>query len=340
MRALVLHDYHDLRVAEVADPRPETGELLLRVSHVGICGSDIHGYTGENGRRQPGQIMGHEASATVVSDPTGQLSVGTSVTFDPVIGCGGCGACDAGEQQRCPGRLVIGVAPERVAAFAELVVVPAANVCALSDGIELANGALVEPLAVAVHAVRRSGMQSGARVAVLGGGPIGQSLVLAALDAGASEVLVREPESGRRDLCERLGARVSDPASEGVVEAVVAALGALADVVFDAVGISLTLADALTASRDGGTVALVGMGAPRLELPAFDVSARERTIIGCFCYSHTDFEAAAALLERCASVVDELVSGVIPLEAAPEAFARLAAGDLPAGKLLIRFADD
>ncbi|WP_053202605.1 zinc-dependent alcohol dehydrogenase [Jiangella muralis] len=337
MRALVLHDFHDLRVETLDLPVPGPGDVLVRVAEVGICGSDIHGYTGENGRRAPGQVMGHEASGTVEHDPSGRYAPGDRVTFNPLVSCGECGACAAHEEQHCRNRFVIGVRADRRAAFADFVVVPERNVHRLPDTVGTREGALIEPLAVAVHAVRRARVRDGDRVLIIGGGPVGQSLVLALHDAGIATVVVSELDAGRRALCAELGAIVVDPGSQDLADAVAAAAGAPADVTFDAVGISSTVTAALGATADGGRILLVGMGSPALEIAAFEVSTREREVIGSFCYSAGDFRAAIALAGRVADGLAKMVSSVITPDETPAELARLGAGDLPAGKVLVRF---
>jgi len=175
MRSLVLHEIGELRVEDRETPTPGDGEVLIRVTATGICGSDIHGYSGENGRRFPGQVMGHESVGRLASfgpgDGSTGLAVGQVVTFNPVVVPVTDATKYAGREQHSPNKTVIGVAPEVPAAFAEFVVVPARNVVALPDSMPIEYGALVEPLAVAVHAVRRVHSASDTRALVIGGGP-------------------------------------------------------------------------------------------------------------------------------------------------------------------------
>ncbi|WP_166356168.1 zinc-dependent alcohol dehydrogenase [Phytoactinopolyspora limicola] len=147
MRALVFNGAWDLAVTEIPEPAPGEGEVLIRVIATGICGSDIHGYTGKNGRRFPGQIMGHETVGRIETlgpgVPTSSgLHPGTLVTVNPVIGCSTCPACTGGQEQRCADRQVIGVTPEIQSAFADLFTAPATNVVALPDSIRAEIGAL------------------------------------------------------------------------------------------------------------------------------------------------------------------------------------------------------
>lgn len=337
MRALVLTDFGRLEVADYPDPVPGPGEVLIRIAYTGICGSDIHGFTGENGRRVPGQVMGHETSGIVreVGHGVVGLAPGTPVTVNPVVVPGADADAWRGREQQHPGKYVLGVAPQHIAAFAELLVVPARNVVVLGHQVPLPHGALIEPLAVATHAISRVQPGEGP-VLVAGGGPIGQSVVLALRQAGVSRVLVSEPTPARRELLARLGADPVDPSGVDVAAEVIRLAGGPVVAAFDAVGIGSSLADCLRATQDGGSVCLVGMGTPELRLPALEVSTHERAVLGSFAYSSVDFELAASRLaaspaERTAA----LVSRIVPLADAPDAFAALAAGDGTAGKVLV-----
>lgn len=340
MKALVLQDFGQMVVAELPDPTPGPDEVLVSVVATGICGSDLHGYTGENGRRVPGQVMGHESVGRVAAlgpdaDAAG-LRVGDVVTFNPVVVPVEAVAEFAGREQMCPDKYVIGVAPDVVASFAQLLVVPRRNVVALPAEMPVEHGALVEPLAVAVHAVRRAGVQAGQGVFVAGAGPIGQSVVLALRMAGVDRVVVSDTDAGRRGLVTGLGARSLDPAAGPAPDAVRAALDGPADVSIDAVGIDQTVQDCLLATRLGGTVCLVGMGSPRLSLDAYRISVDEHTLVGSFTYSSTDFADAAAWVGSAPAQAAALISRSVPLAEGPAAFAALARHDGTPGKVLVR----
>jgi threonine dehydrogenase-like Zn-dependent dehydrogenase len=337
MRSLVLTEIGRLAVQEVARPEPGPGEVLLRVTATGICGSDIHGYTGENGRRFPGQVMGHESAGHVAAVGEGvSFEPGLAVTFNPVVVPAEDAEAFAGREQHHPGKTVIGVARHVPAAFADYVVVPARNVVPLPEGMPVELGALIEPLAVAVHAVRRVQAAGLRRALVIGGGPIGQSVVIALKDAGVAEVVVSEPDAARRGLLESLGATALDPAAGDLTEQL-EALGGAVDVTFDAVGITPTLRDALRATRLGGSVCLVGMGSPKVELDAFLVSTEERSLVGSFTYAAVDFEHATAVLGRDPEAYRPLISREVSPSEADAAFSALAAGDGTPGKVLVRF---
>ncbi|HEY9290153.1 MAG TPA: alcohol dehydrogenase catalytic domain-containing protein [Microlunatus sp.] len=335
MRALVLAEFGRMEIREVPAPVVQNDEVLIKVDAVGICGSDVHGYTGANGRRVPGQVMGHEA-AGIVLDGNGELAAGRPVTFNPLIACGRCPACKEGEQQHCPDRRVIGVNPEISAAFAEQVAVPVANVVALPADFPIGYGALIEPLAVAFHAVRRARVADHDQVVVIGGGPIGQSIVLAVRTRTTADILVSEPNAQRRELCASLGATVLDPVAEPLDDQLRKLIGGFSDVTIDAVGQSRSIADALRVTKVGGLVTLVGMGSPRLELSAFDVSTAERTVVGSFCYSDADFRAAAQWAGDHPELLAPLITDRVPLRRAPEAFAALAGQAPAAGKIIVQ----
>jgi threonine dehydrogenase-like Zn-dependent dehydrogenase len=339
MRALVLKEFGRLEVEERPSPTVGAGEAQLQIIATGICGSDIHGFTGRNGRRVPGQIMGHESVGRIIALGEGAeslgLKLGALATFNPVVLPEADLDNYAGREQHSPNKRVIGVAAEIVAAFAEQIVVPARNVVVLPETMPVNYGALIEPIAVAVHAVRRAAVQPEDRVLVVGGGPIGQSVILAARRAGAGRVLVSELDPARRALCERLGATVIEPGDRPLAVRVLETLGAPADVAIDAVGISATLADALLSTVFGGTVCLVGMGNPELALDAFRISTEERTLVGSFSYSVSDFQEAADWVATAPEELAELISRVVDLEHAQEAFAGLARMDGTPGKVLV-----
>ncbi|QPZ38913.1 zinc-dependent alcohol dehydrogenase [Paramicrobacterium chengjingii] len=338
MRALVLAEIGRLAVEERAAAALAPDEVRLRVVATGICGSDIHGFTGENGRRFPGQVMGHETVGRVdaVGTKVSGVDIGAPATFNPVVIPESQSHEYRGREQHSPDKTVIGVAPEIDAAFADYVTVPARNIVSLPEDMPIEYGALIEPLAVAVHAVRRVLTPDVSRALVVGGGPIGQSAVIALTMHGVKTVYVSELDPARRALCERLGATVLDP-KLGDVTSNVTRLGGLVDVAIDAVGISPTLRDAVSATKFGGSVCLVGMGSPELSLDAFRISTEERTIVGSFTYSAIDFTDAAMFVAHGDERFGELISRQVAPNEADAAFRSLASGDGTAGKVLVRF---
>jgi threonine dehydrogenase-like Zn-dependent dehydrogenase len=340
MRALVLADWWKLTVEEVPEPELPADGVVLDVLATGICGSDIHGFTGENGRRRLGQVMGHETVGRVRAVgpdvAPDAVAVGDAVAVNPVLWCGRCRQCDVGREQACPDKQIIGVAPTISSAFAERMAAPARNLVRLPTGMPVEHGALVEPLAVGYHALVRGGAGRGDAVLVIGGGPIGQACVLAAQRLGAERVAVSEPAPARRDLNSRLGAAVVDPAAtEDVPGAVRTALDGEPTLVVDAVGSARTLATAFDCAPIGTTVVLVGMASPTVEIAAYEISTKERSVVGSFCYSPAEFRATAEWAASVPEALDVLIEGRTDLDGGPGAFTALARGDDPASKVLV-----
>lgn len=337
MRVLVLEEFGRVVVRERADPQPGHGEVLIEVIATGICGSDIHGYTGENGRREPGQVMGHETVGRIRALGAGvdKPPVGSVVAINPVLGCGQCADCDSNRPQRCRAKQVLGVTPSLTAAFAELLVVPAENAVVMEQSGPIEYGALVEPLAVGFHAARQGAVSPNDRVLIIGGGPIGQACLLAARRLGATKVALSEPDDRRRARASELGAMVVSPTSEDTAEQIDASLGGPATVVLDAVGSTQSLAAAMSLSVPGARIVLVGMAHPSLEIAAYEVSTHERTIIGSFCYSPTEFAETATWVSKGGEHLDILIDDRVGFEEAQDAFSRLAAGNSSACKVMV-----
>lgn len=336
MKALVLAEYGRMTVEDRPRPAPADGMITLRILFTGICGSDLHGFTGENGRRFPGQVMGHETVARVSELPdayAGELSEGQLVTVNPTLACGKCRACAAGRDNNCSTRRVIGVDPAISSAFAEYMSVPERNVVPLPESMPIEYGALVEPLAVGYHAAVRGAVAANDDVLVIGAGPIGQAAILAAFRLGARRVLVSELSPSRRELAVALGAELLPLADTSDALRELASDGV--DVTIDAVGSSGTLALALTATRLGGDIVLVGMNAPEVTLSAYEVSTQERRIVGAFCYTDAEFRDTA--LWAAEAELDVLVSQIVALDAAPDAFTALAETPELASKILVDF---
>ena len=311
-----------------------TGEVVLAVIATGICGSDVHGLTGDTGRRIDGQVMGHETVGRVihVGDSVDPGWIGRLATVIPLVGCGACGACRASNEQQCPDLWVLGVRPDVDGAFSSRIVVSERNLVALPDSMPQWHGALIEPLAVGYHAAKRGSVGPEDRVMIIGAGPIGQAAALAARRLGATTIVVSEPDAGRRALAEALGFTCAHP--DDLAAAMTSWDGA-ATVAIDAVGASPTLKRSLELSEPGARVVLVGMAAPRIEMLAYELSAKERTVIGTFCYSHEHFRETALWAAEHPEIVEKLVDRFAPLHSGPEIFASLINGSLLTNKLLL-----
>jgi 2-desacetyl-2-hydroxyethyl bacteriochlorophyllide A dehydrogenase len=318
-------------------PTPELGphDVLLEVSHCGVCGSDLHFFIDGWGR--PGSIEGHEYSARVVAvgDAVTQWSVGDEVVGGPSPRCGECEYCRAGRPQLCTSRGKFGDNDEWQGAFAEFVRTNEAAILRVPEGLSLREAALAEPLAVALHGLTRGGVAAGQRVLVTGAGPIGALSVAAARARGVDEVVVSEPHPRRRELAERLGATTVAPEELTTPPYPGDTVDDAFDVALECSGHAVAMEAALGQLRRGGTLVLVGAG---MKAPRFDpnrILLNELVITGAFVYDPDGFPRALELLASPGFPLDVLIEADdVPLEGLLDACERLSAGDLPA-KVLI-----
>jgi (R,R)-butanediol dehydrogenase/meso-butanediol dehydrogenase/diacetyl reductase len=320
VQALVLRGPRALAVETVADPRPGPGELVLRVEACGICGSDLALY--EKGLLPPGSVLGHEFCGEVVEAGEG-FRAGERVCALPALSCGRCRRCRSGLGAYCEKQRTIGMG-SAPGAFAEYVAVAAHECVRLPDGIDAVRGALVEPLAVALHAVRVGRVRRTDHVLVLGAGPIGLGIALWARHFGAREVMVCERAPARRALAEALGASVTATPEE-LERALPLALPSGPSIVLEAVGAPGLIQRALACVRFRGRVVVTGVcfGTDAIEpLPAL---AKEATVQFSLAYEKDDFQYAVDALAD--GRVDPLpmATGRRPLAAIPAAFEALAA---------------
>ena len=328
MKALLLSKYKFLEVADLPEPEPGPGEVLVRVAACGICGSDVHGYDGFSGRRIPPIVMGHEAAGTIAALGAGVtgFSVGDRVTFDSTLYCGACSYCLRGEVNLCDNRQVFGVSCadyRRAGAFAEFIVVPARVLYSLPNTLSFEEAAMLEPMSVAVHAVTLAGIRGGETALVVGAGMIGLLVVQALRAAGCRRVLVADLDASRLELGRQAGA--TDLLSPGAnIAAAAAQLTAEAgvDVVIEAVGRNETVNASLQSARKGGTVVLVGNIASHVNLPLQTVVTRQIRIQGS-CASAGEYPKAIQLLAAGAIKAKPLISAVASLEEGPRWFERL-----------------
>ncbi len=329
MKALLLSEYSKLEIADLAAPAPIAGEVLIEVAACGICGSDVHGYDGSSGRRIPPLVMGHEAAGTVTAVGAGveRFKAGDRVTFDSTVYCGACGFCQRGEINLCDNRQVVGVSTpdfRRAGAFAEFVAVPERIVYRLPDDLSFPEAAMLEAVAVAVHAVTVTGLAGGETVLVIGAGMIGLLIAQALKAAGAGRVLVADVDASRLSLAAHCGADATHLASgDALVAAVLRQTAGLgADAVLEAVGRDETVSAAVDAVRKGGTVTLVGNITPTVKLPLQKVVTRQIRLQGS-CASAGEYPEAIRLVAEGHIRVKPLITSVSPLEEGARWFERL-----------------
>lgn len=332
MKAARFYDAHDIRVDDGVEPKTVgPSDVRVDVEACGICGSDLHEYEDPDfipedehpitGESRP-IIVGHEFSGTIteVGDEVTHLSVGDPVAIHPNIPCHDCVYCADGEYNHCTDIVAIGL-ETGAGGFAESAVVPAQQVHVLPDNVPVWEGALVEPLAVGLHAVRRSGMRAGDTVAVFGCGPIGLAALRAARAAGAKEIFVSEPNESRREVARRLGADVMfDPREEDVVDAITDVTDGGVHTAFEFAGIEPAFNEAVCSTRHGGSITVGSLSEEKISTDLDEIVLTERTVRGTFCYGfppssfRTEFDAVIDLLADREIDTEAFVTGRIPLE--------------------------
>ena len=313
-----------VRVPEPGAPGP--GEVLVRPEAVGLCGSDFHYFTGDIGTiDDPStlypRIQGHEAAGTILDVGEGcppGLAPGARVALWPVRSCGRCYACRIGRGNACTNISLLGVHAD--GALQEQLLVPAAQVFPVGDQ-DAALAALIEPVSIAVRTIVRGRVEAGERVVVLGAGPIGQALALAAIDRGASVLLVDTLES-RLDRAASLGAdvlRVSPGDDLASAREWGGADGP--EVVIEATGVPGLVQGAVELVAHAGRVVVVGLSHDHAPVRVGDLPLKEIDVLGVSCSRADEFAAAVDLVGRRADVAAGLVTHEFPLERAPEAIA-------------------
>lgn len=315
MKALVWHGERTLELEELPEPEPAPGEVVLDVELAGICGSDLHGYRGHPGPRVPPLVLGHEMVGRAGDD---------RYTVYPLVACGTCDRCRAGEDNLCDSWRLLGM--HRPGVFAERVAVPRGTLVPLPASLASERAVLAEPLACCVGALRPHAVGLQTRVAVLGCGPIGLLTVYLAARAGA-EVVAVDPLVERRGHAERLGAARTASSPEELAPAA-------ADIVVDAAGFEATWRAAIDAVRNGGAVVVIGLGQAEGAFPMAVVVRRALAVRGQFAYSRADFAAAVDVLAQ--GDLDLAWISEAPLDEGAQAFANLV--DRPAAftKVLLR----
>jgi L-iditol 2-dehydrogenase len=332
MKVLLLSQYQHLEIADLPEPTPGPGEVLVRVAACGICGSDVHGYDGSSGRRIPPIVMGHEAAGRIAAVGAGvkEFAVGDRITFDSTVYCGACSPCRRGEVNLCDNRQVLGVSCSdyrRAGAFAEYVVVPSRIVYRLPDNLSFTEAAMLEAVAVAVHAVRLAQVSPSSTALVLGAGMIGLLVAQALRVAGCSRVLVADIDRSRLKLAQNVGATAALISGADLVAQVLQLSGgAGVDVAVEAVGRNETVGAATESVRKGGTVVLVGNISSEVTLPLQKVVTRQIRLQGS-CASAGEYPQAMELLATGAIQVKPLITAVAPLHDGPQWFERLHAGE-------------
>ncbi|MBU5351339.1 2,3-butanediol dehydrogenase [Paenibacillus silvae] len=325
MKALRWHGVKDLRLENIAEPQPEQGQVKIKVQWCGICGSDLHEYTAGpifipaqdphplTGEKAP-IVMGHEFSGQVVEVGEGvtRFQVGDRVVVEPIYACGQCEACKQGRYNLCDKMGFLGLAGGG-GGFSEYVTAAENMVHPIPDSISYEQGALVEPSAVALHAVRQSKLKVGDTAAVFGAGPIGLLVIEALKASGASNIYVVELSKERKAKAEELGAIVIDPTEYNVVEEIHRRTQGGVNVAYEVTGVPRVLQQAVDSTRIGGELMIVSIFEQEAPIMPNSIVMKERTVNGIIGYRDV-FPAVISLMEKGFFPADRLVTKRIGLD--------------------------
>jgi L-iditol 2-dehydrogenase len=333
MKALVLKEYYQFSIEDIPTPIPGPTDVLVRIKSTAICGSDVHGYSGISGRRIPPIIMGHEAAGQIekVGSEVIQWHSGDRVTFDSTIFPLDDWYSRRGWYNLSNDRRVLGVSCDEYrqnGTFAEYAVIPQHILYHLPDSLSYDNAAITEPLAVALHGVSLTPIEIGDTVAVIGAGTIGLMLTESLNQKGCANIIVSDISDIRLAIARKFGATHTINPDQSSLSQTCEKLtdGRGADSIFEAVGLEVTINNAIASLRRGGTLTLLGNISKQVSIPLQRIVAGQIRLQGS-CAIREEFPVALQLLEAGKIPTELIISKTAPLEQAPELFDRLHAGD-------------
>jgi 2-desacetyl-2-hydroxyethyl bacteriochlorophyllide A dehydrogenase len=320
VKAAVFHALgQPLVVEDVLEPRPAADEVVVRVGRCGICGSDLHSTHEPAFGIRPGTVLGHEFAGEIVElgRSVQGLEVGDRVAVAPLRGCGGCPSCLNGEPAWCEQMRLQG------GGYAEFALATDRQCLRLPATTSVEDGALVEPLAVALHGVARAGMTPGKRVLIMGAGPIGLGVAYWSRRLGAAKVAVSDLTTLQSDLAYNVGATAFVKAENDVVADVNTALGGPPDIVFECVGKPGILAQALEHVRPHGNIVMLGLCTSLDSFVPFRAVSKEVRFITSAFFNMQEYQAALDVLDGGHSAAKAMVTDTVSLAEMPAAFEAL-----------------
>lgn len=336
MKALMYRGPWEMPVEEMADPQPGPGKVLIDVKAVGICGSDVHGYTGSTGRRTPGIVMGHEFAGVVSALGEGvgsEWAVGDEAVIIPFYSVAT--GPDPYPINRSPNRRMTGM--DEHGAYAQQVVVRPSQLFRKPASLSWQRAALCEPVAVTMHAAAITPIDPMQTVAVIGAGPIGLMAMLWARLKGAGKIFVTDRSAHRLELAEELGADVViNVGEQDAVQVIREMTGGGVDVAFEAVGITPTAQQAVDATRNGGQITWIGNSAKTITIDMQAIVTRELTVRGTYGFNEQDFASAIRAMADGRLNVEPLIERIASLEEGSEIFRQLAKGESDLVKVVLQ----
>ncbi len=342
MKAAVLVSAKKIEIHEISQPSIDAGEVLVKVKACGICGTDLHAYMQE-GLYPKGTIFGHECAGvvTTVGSNVTNVKVGDRVVIQPAPGCGECQACLNGHDNRCD-ELNIGSTLERPGACADFVKVDGLkrSLFVMPETLTFEQGALIEPLATSLHAVRQSCFKAGDIGVVLGAGPIGLGVIQCLKLAGARKIIAVEISPERSELARLLGAdEVLNPVAEGsaiFTKAISMADGSGAHVVYECTGVPAAFSTAVDYLRDGGQVMSIGVIEKDTVINPLNFILKEAQLNSSMCYTDEEFSITIDMVNQGRLNTDLMITDTISLDEIEEKGMRRLMSSTSAIKILVK----
>ena len=343
MKALVYQEPWNMSMQDLPRPVLQPGEVLIKMESVGICGSDVHGFTGESGRRAPGMVMGHEVVGRIVETAPDVTTpkIGQRVTVFNVLS-----EHAPTEEEGDPSFLnkrVVGVNLGTRGAMAEYLAIPSANAIPASEEIAAEVSVLAEPVAVALHGFHRLAEKSikPHKIVIIGSGTIGLCCLLVAKSLGFQDVTVVDLISDKLQRAKNFGGNTllieMNSTPDDVAGQIKEKLGVYPDLVVDAVGVKASFDQAFQMVNEKGSLLLIGNLAKSVELPLQDLVSKEISLIGTYGFDLKAFQEGVKILPELQDQLQTFIEGHCTLEETPEVMTALAKGERKALKIVIDF---
>jgi len=336
MKAALFQGPSRIEVKEIDKPKIQKGEALIKISYAGICGTDLHIFEGNHPRAQAPLAMSHEFSGIIeeINSEQTDFKVGDRVVVNPLLACGQCLVCKEGKIHLCPNLKLIGI--DRHGAFAEYTKADIERIIKVPDSLSLELAALAEPVAVAVHAVRKAQVSVGDKIVVMGGGPIGQLVAQTCKLNGASPVILSEIAPERIEFAQKMGLITANSKDDTInkVKELIRKEGA--DIVFEAVGVQSTYDYITDIVKPDGKIIAVGAASGSIAVNFWKVFFNELNIMGIHVYDQIAFEIAIQLLNDYTEVFQPFISKVIGYDELQNELENLAGGNASVMKILVK----
>jgi L-iditol 2-dehydrogenase len=337
MKQAVMVSPGKIEFREIDKPAPGPGEILMATKRIGVCGSDIHVFHGKHPYTSYPVVQGHEVSGVIAALGEGVegLAVGEQITFMPQMTCGECYPCKHGMYHICESLKVYGFQTD--GSGQEYFPLPAELVIKVPDDIPLDHAAMIEPVSVGVHAIRRGSGVEGKRVLVLGAGTIGNLTAQVALAQGAKDVMITDISPYKLDKARKVGIpHAINPNETDLETAVLDTFGPeRADLILECVGVQPTITDAVNIARKGTTIVVVGVFGDKTTVDLGLVQDRELSLVGTLMYQQVDYEIALDLIVGGKLNLDEMITAHFPFEQYLEAYHAIEAAKGDSLKVMI-----